>query len=528
MNPIDPARHGAAPSARQLTLLLLAYFGAHLASRVLISDALELDEAEQALWTQQLAAGYGAQPPLYTWLQWGVFQLTGVSVFSLALLKNVLLALTYVFTWLAARRTLPAPLALLASASMLLIPHIGWESHRDLTHSVLVTTLAAATVLVTLRLLERPRPALYLLLGGVAGLGMLSKYSYAVLFVALALAVLATREARAVLRSPWLAAGALVALLVVAPHAWWLLDHWQMASDRTLAKMDAQPGAVAGMVRGLGSLANALAGTLGVFALACVAVFGRDAWRARDARPRGAQCAWWLRYLAALAALLVAMVVLGGVTHVKGRWLQPLLCMAPLIWFGCRSDLAGHPRLRAWRRLLVVVAMVLLALLTLRPMADGWRGRPGDLNQPAAALARALGAEGYDGSGTIVASDRVMAGVLRTQFARAQVRVWSPGMSRPQIAGDAPLLLIGTAADADWLRDSAAALGLRGAAAEIDLPYRYSRDRQSHAQYRFVLGRAPQSSAPSVASAAHTSSTSGIVPACPKLAACGNQNGSAR
>jgi len=37
---------GAAPSARPLLWLMLLYFGAHLASRVLVSDALELDEAE--------------------------------------------------------------------------------------------------------------------------------------------------------------------------------------------------------------------------------------------------------------------------------------------------------------------------------------------------------------------------------------------------------------------------------------------------------------------------------------------------
>jgi len=414
-------------------------------------------------------------------------------VFSLALLKNVLIALTYLFVYLAALRVMPARLALLASASMLLIPHIGWESHRDLTHSVLVTTMASATVLVAMRLVERPRPAWYLLLGLVAGLGMLSKYSYALFLAALALAVLATREARPVARSPWLLVTGLVALLVVAPHAWWLLDHWQMASDRTLAKMDARPGAWTGLVRGLGSLANAVAGTLVVFALAVAAVFGRDAWRRAGAtRPRGLQCRFWLNYLAALAVLLVAMVAFGGVTNVKGRWLQPLLCMAPLIWFGCRPDLAGHRRLFAFRRVLVVAGFVFLVLLTLRPAFDGWRGRPGDLNQPAAALAHALQAEGYDGSGSIVAADRVMAGVLRTQFPRAHVEVWPLGAPPPAVNGDGMLLLIAAAGDADWLREQAAVLGLDaggGVAGEFELPFTHARAGQPRAQYRFVLAR---------------------------------------
>ena len=104
------------PSHRAPWLLLLLYFGAHIVSRTLVSDALELDEAEQALWTQQLAAGYGTQPPLYTWLQWAVFQVAGVSVLSLSLLKNTLLASTYAFVWLTARRFMAAPLALLAAS----------------------------------------------------------------------------------------------------------------------------------------------------------------------------------------------------------------------------------------------------------------------------------------------------------------------------------------------------------------------------------------------------------------------------
>ena len=73
---------------------LLALALAHVAVRVAVSPALKWDEAEQILWTQQLAWGYGAQPPFYTWLQWGMNQLLGPSVLALSLLKHGLLALT--------------------------------------------------------------------------------------------------------------------------------------------------------------------------------------------------------------------------------------------------------------------------------------------------------------------------------------------------------------------------------------------------------------------------------------------------
>ena len=42
----------------------LLWMLAHVASRVAVSPALELDEAEQALWSQTLAWGYGSQAPL--------------------------------------------------------------------------------------------------------------------------------------------------------------------------------------------------------------------------------------------------------------------------------------------------------------------------------------------------------------------------------------------------------------------------------------------------------------------------------
>ena len=392
------------PSRHVPWLLLLLYFGAHVVARTLVSDALELDEAEQALWTQQLAAGYGTQPPLYTWLQWAVFQVAGVSVVSLSLLKNGLLASTYAFVWLAARRLMPPPLALLAAASMLLIPQIGWESQRDLTHSVLATAVAAATLYVVVRLIEKPRPLLYLALGLCAALGLLSKYSFAVYLAALGLAVLLSRDTRPVLRSPWLIAAALLALVVLAPHALWLLDNWQLASARTLEKLDAAPGLAGGIVRGLSSLLGATLATLAALALILAAIFGRAAWTPATASPH---CRLWGRYLGLLALLMLALVVVGGATHFKGRWLQPLLFMAPLAFFCCRPQLSKHPRLYWLRGTLVVFALLYLFMASMRPVFDGWRNRPDELNEPAAELALALRSAGYDGHAPIVTHDAV-------------------------------------------------------------------------------------------------------------------------
>jgi len=71
---------------------------------VLVLKNASTDAAEQLLWTQTLQAGYGIQPPLYTWLKHLVFSATGVSFPALVFTKELLLGLTGVMMFLAARR----------------------------------------------------------------------------------------------------------------------------------------------------------------------------------------------------------------------------------------------------------------------------------------------------------------------------------------------------------------------------------------------------------------------------------------
>lgn len=114
-------------------LLLGCYFSLHIVLRVIISDSLDYDEAEQALLGQWLLAGYTEQPPLYTWIQYGLFKLFGKGVFAISLLKNSLLYLTYIFVFFSSREVLrDGRAAILATASLLLIPQIAWESQRDI------------------------------------------------------------------------------------------------------------------------------------------------------------------------------------------------------------------------------------------------------------------------------------------------------------------------------------------------------------------------------------------------------------
>ena len=169
-----PARsHWPAPLSWLLAWATVATLG-----RVLLSPAVMWDQAEQLIWTQSLEWGYGPQPPLYTWVQRGVNTLFGPSVLSLAVFKHALLVLTFVFMYLAARQILPRRSAWLAALGMAWLPGMGWEVLRDLTHTVLLTCVVAATWWLLLRQIQRPSRAGFAWLGIAVGLGVLSKYSY--------------------------------------------------------------------------------------------------------------------------------------------------------------------------------------------------------------------------------------------------------------------------------------------------------------------------------------------------------------
>lgn len=468
---------------------LLALALAHVAVRVAISPALKWDEAEQMLWSQQLALGYGAQPPLYTWLQWGVNRLVGPSVLALSLLKHALLALTYALMWLAGRELLAPRGAWWAAASLMLLPTLGWYSVRDHTHTVLVTAMACGAWWLLLRIVRQPRPLEFAALGLVCGLGMLAKYSFALVAGAMLLAALSEPQARRALLSRGWWWAPLVGLLVVLPHLGWLLSHLSEATAGTLSKMEID--AARGPLKGARHLLQGVAGTLLLFALFALWAFGGAWWRS----PRQPALPWaqrvFGRYLLLVLVALLGMV-LAGVTEFKGRWLLPLLCVVPLAAFAARPELQQHPRARRYSIALVVMAVVFLVAAAVRPWYSGLRGAPDELNHPAVELAAALRTAGYDGSSAIVAADHMLAGLLRTRFPQARVDACdSPSCASDRAArslqAGTGLLLVSRAdrLEPDWWTGALAPVP-QHTVQSLEIPFHMMRAGTPPAHYQYV------------------------------------------
>ncbi|WP_151639380.1 ArnT family glycosyltransferase [Noviherbaspirillum aerium] len=354
---ILPPRRGAA-----FVLALGAYFLLHLLIRINVSDFLDLDEAEAVIASRELRAGYGSQPPLYNWLQWLMFQLFGLNLFALSALKNLLLFATYLSMFGLAKPLIGTRGAMTASASLLLFPQIGWESQRDLTHSVLLTTLACATLWCYFALLRKPVAAYYALFGLLIGLGLQAKYNFAVFLAGLMSASLLVKEHRQTLWNRRTGISAAIAFMTLLPHGLWLLNNLGSAVSGTLDKM-AEGTQQAGFVRNVATgMASMVTATFSFVALAAMiyGLAGRDQWKPVEFRWRDPHARFFIALYAGFFLVLTCVLLSSEVGKFKDRWLQPLLFSLPLACFLWWPALAQGA---VYRRILAAVAVVAMMIL---------------------------------------------------------------------------------------------------------------------------------------------------------------------
>lgn len=181
------------------------------------------DNIEQFNWAQSLEWGYHKHPPLPTWILAAAIAVFGPSPHWTHLLATLCVLGTAVFTWLIGRRLLGERVA--SAAVVLWGLHLCFSQRVQLyNHNTLLVLCMAAAVWFALR--SRDGGMRWWLATGVAaGAAVLSKYQAIVPLAGLLLALawagcLGTARQRLGLA---LAIGML--MLVVAPHAVWVVQH---------------------------------------------------------------------------------------------------------------------------------------------------------------------------------------------------------------------------------------------------------------------------------------------------------------
>jgi 4-amino-4-deoxy-L-arabinose transferase-like glycosyltransferase len=429
-----------------LFLVLAVYFLVNIAVRLILPHGLELDEAEQTLLSQWMLAGYGSQPPFYNWLQHGAIEIFGMSLLTLAGLKNLLLFGAYLFYYLAARQVMDDKrLAVIAALGLLTIPQVAFEAQRDLSHTVAAIFGSSLFLYALLRLLSAPSFLAFLLFGVATGIGGITKYNFALLPLAAGLAVLMDRDMRRTVLNWRLLPAAVLALAIITPHALWLVDNFQDAGGHTMKKLvDEETGFFVGVAHGLGSLALSTLGFLAL-TLALFSLVYREHLRA----VLQANNPWTRlvgRILVLSLALIVVMILVAGLENVRDRWLTPILLVGPL-YLALKIDAAKIPAMPGLGRLWGVVAVIMVLIPSVlfgRVAMDRIAGEYGYVNIPFASLARIASEKAAGANTLIVASDGQLGGNMHYNLPGLPVVTPRPptGMAPQPIAGFERIVLV--------------------------------------------------------------------------------------
>lgn len=313
------------------------------------------DELYFLVASRHLAWGYVDQPPLTPALAGLARLLFGDSLLGLRLLPAVAVGALVVVTGLLTRELGGGRAAQVLAAAC--VAGSGVTLGTGHLHSTTTYDLLAWAVGLWLlvRLLGTGDRRLWLPIGLVAGVGLLNKPTMAQLAAAALVGLLADRDARRLLASRWLLAGAAVAALLWAPYLAWQAGHgWPQLA--IFADLRAEDG---GLGAGLAFLPLQLLVTnpllAPVWVIGLVALL-RDGW----ARP-------W-RPLAVAWLVFVAFYTLVGGKPYYAFGFYPVLFGGGAVWLARRRQRRGVGGLPLRRLLPAVAVAAALPLPLLLPV----------------------------------------------------------------------------------------------------------------------------------------------------------------
>jgi len=171
-----------------------------------------------------LAWGYVDLPPFVAVVAKASRLLLGDSLLAIRLLSAVSGALLVFFAGRIVRELGGGRFAQVAAAVAVFVAPVYLAFHGLLTMNAFEPLFWMTCTWISIRMVRREDPRLWLPLGLVAGVGFLNKYSMAFFAIALSVGFLLT-EQRRLLFTRWMVGGALLALLVALPNLLWQIEH---------------------------------------------------------------------------------------------------------------------------------------------------------------------------------------------------------------------------------------------------------------------------------------------------------------
>lgn len=190
----------------------------------LLYRALPLDTVEAVVWGQTFSLGNCKHPPLSGWLAYGFSAMFGFHDVAMYLLSQILVVLGYVFTYRLAREFFSPAKSVVSTCLLSFLLFYCFDSAK---YNVNIVSLALwpATAYYYWRACKTGAYADWILLGLAAGLCVLCKLIGAMLLFILFLHLLCTPAFRKRLATVGPYSAALIALLVISPYLYWLVDY---------------------------------------------------------------------------------------------------------------------------------------------------------------------------------------------------------------------------------------------------------------------------------------------------------------
>ena len=288
----------------------------------LFKSAMELEDAEQAYYSQWWRLGYDDQPPLYTWLQIAFNKVLGSTVLSFTMLRGLIFALTLWFCHRFAKEYLKqVDKANIAVFLLALVPVFIDFAFRRLSHTTLLCLIVLFTYWAILKLISKKSTYHYLLFGIAVGLGLLTKYNFLLVPLALLLAVPFSKSLQSIVLTPTILISVAIAVIICIPHYLWLYTHSAFLvelQNSIYQKTESLENsnsffAFLALLKSFSSL---------VMPLAVFFVLGWVFKVIKFERPNKKD--WLFKMLLAQFAILVAAALFFGGQKFETRWLLPL------------------------------------------------------------------------------------------------------------------------------------------------------------------------------------------------------------
>jgi hypothetical protein len=289
-----------------------------------------------------------------------------------------------------------------------------------------------------------------------------------------------------------LATLAVFILITAAPFSW-ILSHSAAAMAKA-GKLHpaADVGLFRGYLAGFGDLVKGVAGFHLILVPVILSIFLK-APILDERSPHNRELRNLLgRTVLTAIAICVLLVLFFHVTHLKSRWLLPLLYPVPIYLISLLQDKLGLCQLR---RLLVcsgVAAGFILLALPGRIMLARHAGSYSRMNAPYDQLAVKLRESGFT-AGAIIAESNLVGGNLKLRFTESRVVV--PGFEEVRVPGNLPVLLVWDATGKEGvperLSSLVASLSLqgRGEVRYTEAPALYMPERKVRLGFIIVLPR---------------------------------------